>query len=557
MTVLLLMALGAADAPSYRRDIAPILAKHCTICHNEPSLDDPETSGGLALDSFERVIGKKGKAILRAGKSAESEILRRLTTADVKNRMPKDEAPLSKVEIDVVRRWIDGGALNGDAPTEATYRRREPGRHAPLHELVVKLDATIPAKAFGQPAAGVLSLAAPLQPLAVMTAVTVSADGSHLASASHRRVVVWNLKTGSVERQFTDPVGAVNGLAFSPNGKTLFLAGGEAGLRGELRVYDLNSGKLDFEVGLSSEVLTGLAVHPDGDRVALCGMDRLVRVYSTRKKAEAWSFRGHSDFVWGVAFSRDGRKLASFSKDKSVKIWDAETGKVEKTLTSHKDEVLAAAFSPDGNSLMSGGKETQVAVTKLGQGGRTTLVGGHSVALQQFTWNAGYDRLASAGADRTIRIWKPNGTTERTLSGAQDVLHACALSPDGKAAFGAGGDGVLYVWSVDAGRIVARLYVGDAGSGVAGPWIAVAGNGAVAMSDELANRAHWIIGTQEVPLDRAPAAFRQADSLVDAFKGSATLKNLIPAASEAPKKPSAKKPVVEPKKLASTERASG
>jgi len=379
-----LLIAAIAVPPTYQQDVAPIFAKHCTVCHNDGALDDPETSGGLSLETYERVVGRQKKPIVLARAASTSELLRRLMTADPKTRMPKDEPPLTPREIDVVRRWIEAGVVKGEVGGVDTYRRRESGRKTALREQIVKFDVTAPAKAFGQPSQGPLSLATRLQPLTVMTALAVSPDGSRLAVAGHRRVVVWNLTKGVVEFQFLDPVGMATGLAFSPDGSKLFLVGGEAGLRGELRVYTLSDGKLSFSIGLSTDVLTGLAVHPDGKRVALSGMDRKVRVFDLDARREIWSFRGHSDIAWAVAFSRDGRKVASCGKDKSVKIWNADTGAVEQTLTSHKDEVLAVAFAPDGNAVFSGWKEPQVYFTRLGQGGKAVLSGGHSVALQHF-----------------------------------------------------------------------------------------------------------------------------------------------------------------------------
>ncbi len=44
------------SAPTYERDIKPILAKRCTVCHSSSKQDDLDLSGGLALDSIEGVL---------------------------------------------------------------------------------------------------------------------------------------------------------------------------------------------------------------------------------------------------------------------------------------------------------------------------------------------------------------------------------------------------------------------------------------------------------------------------------------------------------------------
>ena len=45
-----------SSAPTYERDIKPLFAKRCTVCHRASKRDDPDISGGLALDSFEAVL---------------------------------------------------------------------------------------------------------------------------------------------------------------------------------------------------------------------------------------------------------------------------------------------------------------------------------------------------------------------------------------------------------------------------------------------------------------------------------------------------------------------
>jgi hypothetical protein len=62
-----------------------------------------------ALDTAE-----SGKKPIIPGDASHSELIRRITSDDPEVRMPYKEAALNKEEIDILKRWIDQGALWGD-----------------------------------------------------------------------------------------------------------------------------------------------------------------------------------------------------------------------------------------------------------------------------------------------------------------------------------------------------------------------------------------------------------------------------------------------------------
>lgn len=117
---LLLSAGALADAPTYRQDIAPLLASRCLACHSgaQAPLD-------LRLDSLEHLLrGSRRGPVVRAGDPAGSELLRRLNGSS-QPRMPLTGPPfLDDAEIALVERWIVAGLPPGDgaAPTPATPR---------------------------------------------------------------------------------------------------------------------------------------------------------------------------------------------------------------------------------------------------------------------------------------------------------------------------------------------------------------------------------------------------------------------------------------------------
>ncbi len=96
---------------SYNANVSPILDYYCKGCHM-PGQEGAKQSGFL-VDSYESVMkGTKLGSVVVAG-SAESSTLYRLIAgkADPSIKMPHGEKSLSKEEIETIKAWIDGGAI--------------------------------------------------------------------------------------------------------------------------------------------------------------------------------------------------------------------------------------------------------------------------------------------------------------------------------------------------------------------------------------------------------------------------------------------------------------
>ncbi|MGZ0162314.1 MAG: DUF1553 domain-containing protein [Planctomycetales bacterium] len=112
----------AAESLDFEAQIRPLLLKRCGSCHGAS-----EQNSGLRLDAkLAAFKGGDGGPVIVPGKSDESELLRRVTTADLDERMPPEGAPLTKVEIELLRHWIDSGAKwpETDYDREAARDRR-------------------------------------------------------------------------------------------------------------------------------------------------------------------------------------------------------------------------------------------------------------------------------------------------------------------------------------------------------------------------------------------------------------------------------------------------
>lgn len=112
---LLLAGLGgrveAANVVDYARDVRPILANNCFVCHGP----DPKTrKAGLRLDLRAEAIkpARSGAAPIIPGKSADSELIKRILTSDAGQLMPpsKSNKVLDRATKELLKRWIYEGA---------------------------------------------------------------------------------------------------------------------------------------------------------------------------------------------------------------------------------------------------------------------------------------------------------------------------------------------------------------------------------------------------------------------------------------------------------------
>lgn len=104
-----IVGLQADEAPriDYSQDVQPIFRRRCYSCHG---VDKQE--GGLRLDVKRRALlgGDSGKAIV-PGRPQDSHLLMLVSEVVAGERMPPEGALLTAAEIQVVRLWIQQGAI--------------------------------------------------------------------------------------------------------------------------------------------------------------------------------------------------------------------------------------------------------------------------------------------------------------------------------------------------------------------------------------------------------------------------------------------------------------
>jgi hypothetical protein len=85
----------------FAHDIAPVIKARCGECHT-----NGKYKSSFSLDTRADVLKKKAVVI---GKSAESDLIKRITSSDPDERMPPKGPRLTAKEVELFKAWIDQG----------------------------------------------------------------------------------------------------------------------------------------------------------------------------------------------------------------------------------------------------------------------------------------------------------------------------------------------------------------------------------------------------------------------------------------------------------------
>src|SRR5439155_22940608 len=160
---------------------------------------------------------------------------------------------------------------------------------------------------------------------------------------SERGLVVWDLATEKEVRRLDVSLDWINGLAFSPDGRTLAIAGGDRNAR--LRTWDVTTGRAVLRIGKRPVAMDGAMFSPDGKLLAGPCPDGHVYLWEAASGLERLTLKSKYP-VTAVAFSPDGRVLATINDGSwrgvppvreedvtTVRFWDVATGKPLRELT--------------------------------------------------------------------------------------------------------------------------------------------------------------------------------------------------------------------------------
>jgi WD40 repeat protein len=158
-----------------------------------------------------------------------------------------------------------------------------------------------------------------------------------------------------------------------------------------------------------TDVITAMALSPDGTIVATAGFDSRIRFFdvATGRERPGPTFTAHGGLVNDLAFSPDGQRLAVTAYDNSVRLWDVPHRRaVGIGLIVEEGVMTTLAFSPDSKVLATGLTNGEVQLWDLLTYRRLgSAMRGHTKGVTDLVYSADGTTVATASGDTTARLW--------------------------------------------------------------------------------------------------------------------------------------------------------
>jgi WD40 repeat protein len=254
----------------------------------------------------------------------------------------------------------------------------------------------------------------------------------------------------------------LNGLALSPDGKTLAAESRTPAGAADVRLWDLTTGKEIGPLPGPWNYLDALAFSPDGRLLATTSGGRVV-VWDVAGRKERARFTGQGGGQSALVFSTDGKRLAGAGY-RDARLWDIDGGK---ELAAFKLPIPrgGSAFSPDLKTFAFPNYQ-EIELWDAEAGKPRLVLPEQRGAVRCLAFSADGKTLASAAHRQDddqrwfaeVKLWDPAAGREKaTVPGSIHYPVALALSPDARTLAELGRE--------EVGEIDWVLRVVDAGTG--------------------------------------------------------------------------------------------
>ncbi|KAB8316364.1 CHAT domain-containing protein [Tolypothrix campylonemoides VB511288] len=301
-----------------------------------------------------------------------------------------------------------------------------------------------------------------------------SRNGDYIVSGSQDKTIKLWRKDGELDKTFEGHDAGVMDVDFNPNGDDI-LSGSED------KTVKLWSREGKYKTKTFNEHtagVTGVIFSQDGKIIASTSKDKTIKLWQQDKDNSLATLRGHTAEVTDVSLSPDGQIIASASWDKTIKLWQIirqPDGSLKVpnigTLKGHNAAVNDVTFSweRESDAVNDVKQERQMIVAsasadktiklwrlKWRQDGSLIIpnsafatLEGHSAGVTDVNISKKRGTIISASDDKTIKLWKQDGTLITTLTGHSAAVTDINPRDDGTGFASSSTDGTVIIWNLN------------------------------------------------------------------------------------------------------------
>ena len=405
MSASLAISADSETEINFEIQILPILQNRCFSCHSTPKVDANGTltkpKGAVQLDSAKGIAESLYGEVVIAGEPEDSLLYQRITLPEDDTSImppPDDGEPLSKQEIDLIRKWIEQGADYGEwkgnqsEPKPPTTNTNPP-----------------------QP---------PVMP--PITSLVFSHDGKSIVACSQAGLHVYDFPTLNLQRMIEVEAHNIHALAFSPDGDRLAVGSGNPATEGIIQIFSWPQGKSLRILRAHHDSVTAV-VWRDASSLVSASLDRRIILWDLHTESPIQQLEGHSRGVSSLCFLNDKETLVSTGVDQSVRVWDLTSGTLIRNMNNHTLPVHDVALRPDTSGLpmvVSAGDDRTVRFWQPTIG-RMVKFARLNAAPLNVAWLNNGARIVATCADGAIRLVDPDSVE---VTGEIQVIDGWAYS---------------------------------------------------------------------------------------------------------------------------------
>uniref|UniRef100_A0A915IVG7 Nicastrin n=1 Tax=Romanomermis culicivorax TaxID=13658 RepID=A0A915IVG7_ROMCU len=173
-----------------------------------------------------------------------------------------------------------------------------------------------------------------------------------------------------------------------------------------MRIYQTADGSKLGEIDAGPVDSWTATFWPDGSKIVSGAQNGKINIFNVETLTKISSLKGGEKFIMNIALSPDCRFLAAASQEGIIYVFDVETSTILHTIEAHAMPIRKVKFTSDGKLLFSASDDKYAKVHDVGSSvSLVATMPGHASAVTSLDISPDEKKIATASADRTVRIW--------------------------------------------------------------------------------------------------------------------------------------------------------